>query len=72
LLSSKLGGKRLLTSLSRWQSAVHGPDCAFLGVSHYLDSGLARQEVRLDITDVYVFRGEVGTVFVMNVNSSAP
>jgi hypothetical protein len=28
--------------------------------------------VRLDITDVYVFRGEVGTVFVMNVNSSAP
>jgi hypothetical protein len=40
-------------------------------VSHYLDSGLARQDVRLDITDVYLFRGEVGTVFVMSVNSSA-
>ncbi len=40
-------------------------------MSHYLDSGLARQDPRLDITDVYLFRGEVGTVFVMNVNSSA-
>ena len=27
----------------------------------------ARQDVRLDITDLYVFRGEMGTVFVMNV-----
>jgi hypothetical protein len=40
-------------------------------VSHYLDSALAYQDVRLDITDVYLFRGEVGTVFVMCVNSSA-
>ena len=40
-------------------------------MSHYLDSGLARQDVRLDITDVYLFRGKVGTVFVMCVNSSA-
>jgi Domain of unknown function (DUF4331) len=40
-------------------------------VSHYLDSALARQDVRLDITDVYLFRGEVGTVFVLSVNSSA-
>src|SRR5215510_7985932 len=40
-------------------------------MSHYLDSGLAQQDVRLDITDVYVFRGQVGTVFVMCVNSSA-
>jgi hypothetical protein len=40
-------------------------------VSHYLDSALACQDVRLDITDVYLFRGEGGSVFVMCVNSSA-
>jgi Domain of unknown function (DUF4331) len=40
-------------------------------MSHYLDSALAGQDVRLDITDVYVFRGEVGTVFVLSLNSSA-
>lgn len=36
-------------------------------MSHHLDSPLARQDIRLDITDLYVFRGEVGTVFAMNV-----
>ncbi len=36
-------------------------------MSHHLDSPIARQDVRLDITDLYVFRGELGTVFVMNV-----
>src|SRR5512140_1735308 len=36
-------------------------------MSHHLDSPIARQDVRLDITDLYVFRGEVGTVFVINV-----
>jgi hypothetical protein len=36
-------------------------------VSHHLDSPLARQDIRLDITDLYVFRGESGTVFVINV-----
>jgi hypothetical protein len=36
-------------------------------VSHHLDSPLARQDVRLDITDLYAFRGEIGTVFVINV-----
>jgi len=36
-------------------------------MSHHLDSPIARQDVRLDITDLYVFRGEMGTVFVMNV-----
>jgi hypothetical protein len=39
-------------------------------MSHHLDSPLARQDVRLDITDLYVFRGTEGTVFVVNVNSS--
>ena len=39
-------------------------------MSHHLDSALARRDVRLDITDLYVFRGERGTVFVLNVNSS--
>ncbi|MFE9328393.1 DUF4331 family protein [Nocardia sp. NPDC052278] len=36
-------------------------------MSHHLDSPIARQDVRLDITDLYVFRGESGTVLVMNV-----
>ena len=36
-------------------------------MSHHLNSPIARQDVRLDITDLYVFRGETGTVFVMNV-----
>lgn len=36
-------------------------------MSHHLDSPLARQDVRLDITDLYVFRGEGGTAFVINV-----
>ena len=36
-------------------------------MSHHLDSPIARQDVRLDITDLYCFRGETGTVLVMNV-----
>ena len=36
-------------------------------MSHHLDSPIARQDIRLDITDLYVFRGEDGTVFVINV-----
>jgi hypothetical protein len=39
-------------------------------MSHHLDSPLARQDVRLDITDLFVFRGETGTVFVVDVCSS--
>jgi len=36
-------------------------------LSHHLDSPIARQDIRLDITDLYLFRGETGTVFVINV-----
>jgi hypothetical protein len=36
-------------------------------MAHHLDSRIARQDVRLDITDLYLFRGETGTVFVINV-----
>lgn len=36
-------------------------------MSHHLDSPLARQDIRLDITDLYCFRGQTGTVFVINV-----
>ena len=36
-------------------------------MSHHLDSPIAREDVRLDITDLYAFRGETGTVFVINV-----
>lgn len=37
-------------------------------MSHHLDSPLARQDPRLDISDVYVFPGSSGTVFVLNTN----
>jgi hypothetical protein len=36
-------------------------------MSHHLDSPIARQDIRLDITDLYVFRGQTGTVFTINV-----
>ncbi len=36
-------------------------------MSHHLDSPIARQDIRLDITDLYLFRGETGTVFAINV-----
>ncbi|HEX4140175.1 MAG TPA: DUF4331 family protein [Candidatus Methylacidiphilales bacterium] len=36
-------------------------------MSHHLDSPIARQDIRLDITDLYLFRGETGTVFVIDV-----
>jgi len=36
-------------------------------MSHHLDSPIARQDIRLDITDLYVFKGERGTAFVINV-----
>lgn len=39
-------------------------------MSHHLDSPIARQDPRLDITDLYVFRGEQGTVFVTNHSHS--
>ena len=40
-------------------------------MSHHLDSALSRRDVRLNITDLYVFRGQTGTVFVLDVNTSA-
>jgi hypothetical protein len=36
-------------------------------MSHHLDSPIARQDIPLDITDLYLFRGEIGTVFIINV-----
>jgi hypothetical protein len=39
-------------------------------MSHHLDSPQARADVRLDITDYYVFRGQTGTVFAVNVDPS--
>ena len=40
-------------------------------MSHHLESPLSQQDSRLDVTDHFVFRGESGTVLVMDVNSSA-
>jgi hypothetical protein len=37
-------------------------------MSHHQDSAAARQDPRLDITDVYLFEGNSGTVFVINTN----
>src|SRR5882724_6546801 len=38
-----------------------------ISMSHHLDSPIARQDIRLDLTDLYVFRGETGTVFAINL-----
>ena len=38
-----------------------------LSLGHHLDSPLARKDIRLDFTDLYVFRGQVGTVFANSV-----
>ncbi|MFJ4600818.1 DUF4331 family protein [Streptomyces griseoluteus] len=40
-------------------------------MSHHLDSPAARADARLNISDTYVFRGERGTVLVMNVCSDS-
>jgi Domain of unknown function (DUF4331) len=40
-------------------------------MSHHLDSPAARADARLNICDTYVFRGDRGTVLVMNVCSDA-
>jgi hypothetical protein len=37
-------------------------------MSHHLDSPLAQKDPRLDISDVYLFPGNSGTVFVIDVN----
>jgi hypothetical protein len=39
-------------------------------VSHHLDSPTSRRDPRLNLTDLYVFDGEAGTVFAMIVNTS--
>jgi Domain of unknown function (DUF4331) len=39
-------------------------------MSHHLDTPLAAQNGQLYIDDLFVFKGERGTVFVMDVNSS--
>jgi len=36
-------------------------------MSHHLDSPIARQDIRLDITDLFLFRGQTGTVFVIDL-----
>ena len=39
-------------------------------MSHHLDSPEARKDPRLNITDYYVFRGQTGTAFVIDINPS--
>jgi len=39
-------------------------------MSHHLDSPLARQDPRLNITDQYVFDDADATVLIMNVHTS--
>jgi hypothetical protein len=39
-------------------------------MSHHLDSPLARKDPRLNITDLYLFKSERGTVLVLDVNTS--
>jgi hypothetical protein len=69
-----IGGAAVMAgmSLSRVASAVSifqsdSKNTKGKSMSHHLDSPIARQDVRLDITDLYAFRGEAGTAFVINV-----
>ncbi len=69
-----IGGAVMLagTSLARAASALsvfrsNSINTKGKNMSHHLDSPIARQDLRLDITDLYVFRGETGTAFVINV-----
>jgi hypothetical protein len=39
-------------------------------VSHHLDSPASRRDSRLNVTDLYVFNGETGTVLTMMTNTS--
>ena len=39
-------------------------------MSHHLDSQIALQDLRLDLTDLYAFKGEKGTALVVNTCSS--
>jgi len=39
-------------------------------VSHHLDSPASRQDPRLNLTDLYLFDGQTGTVLVMVMNTS--
>lgn len=39
-------------------------------MSHHLDSPLSRQDPRLNLTDLYVFKSDGGTVFVLDSNTS--
>jgi len=40
-------------------------------MSHHLDSPIARQDIRLDITDLCVFRGESGNIHPYEVGTPA-
>src|SRR5690349_18122483 len=39
-------------------------------VSHHLDSPASRKDSRLNVTDLYVFNGDTGTVLTMITNTS--
>jgi hypothetical protein len=60
---SRAASALLIQSTPQSHSAIRKGE----SMSHHLDSPIARQDVRLDITDLYVFRGQVGTVFAINV-----
>ncbi len=65
VVAAGMGLSRVASALS-----VGSPDSAITkgeSMSHHLDSPIARQDLRLDITDLYVFRGETGTAFVLDV-----
>ncbi len=59
----KVASALAIQTNSQSHSAAPKGEC----MSHHLDSPIALQDLRLDITDLYVFRGETGTAFVLNV-----
>ena len=68
IMAAGIGLTRGASALAIQSNSQSGPTTTKgESMSHHLDSPIARQDLRLDITDLYVFRGETGTTFVLNV-----
>jgi Domain of unknown function (DUF4331) len=57
-------------SALRADDLLHQPKQGSMSMSHHLDTPLAAQNGQLYIDDLYVFSGNDGTVFIMDVNSN--
>jgi hypothetical protein len=73
-VAMKAGLGTALSALSlsalRADDLPHHLEEGSIAMSHHLDTPLAAQNGQLYIDDLYVFSGDGGTVFIMDVNSN--